>query len=635
MRSALFAAAAILAAISAPALAQRTDDNAVTQSDDAFGKSVGDERIGIYNPDNVRGFSPVTAGNLRIEGLYFDQQVGPTDRIVDGNSIHVGISAQGYPFPAPTGIVDYDLRRPGAEALASVGLNWGPFGGYSVELDAELPIDGDRLGLFAGTGFFRERNEFHGSPKFLAIGAGVRFAPSPDVEIMPFWGQVQVRNDESRSLIFTTGEFLPSRTPRSRFLGQKWADFNANFTNYGVVARAQPFGIDARLGVFRSINDVMDDHVDLLFDTERDGRVGRRVVIAFNDDKFASTSGELRLSRNFDEGPRRHTLIASLRGRRQTRAYGGEALIDLGPSQIGVQDFRTKPATTFGTNTSDRVKQVTFGIGYQGRWRDVGELSLGVQKTDYSKSVDGVPPSQDQPWLLSANAAVYLSPALALYGGYTKGLEESPVAPQNAININEAPPAILTTQKEAGVRWRVSPGVTMVVGLFDIRKPYFNLDAVNRFRQLGSVRHRGIEFSLAGQIVPGLSLVAGNVLLDAEVSGEEVRLGLIGKKPVGTFVRHTIVALDYNLPWHKPLSLSANFEGTSDRIANSANGFVIPTRAVMSLGARYKFNVGKVPALFRANVGNVTNTFGWNVGGSGFFIPNAARRYSLSLAADL
>ena len=106
---------AALAASAAPALAQRTDDNAVTQADDAFGKSVGDENIGIYNPFQVRGFSPVDAGNVRIEGLYFDQQANPTQRLVNGSTVHVGISAQGYPFPAPTGIADYELRRPGSK----------------------------------------------------------------------------------------------------------------------------------------------------------------------------------------------------------------------------------------------------------------------------------------------------------------------------------------------------------------------------------------------------------------------------------------------------------------------------------------------------------------------------------------
>jgi iron complex outermembrane recepter protein len=626
---------AIAAAMGQPAFGQRTDDNAVTQSDDAFGKSVGDEQIGIYNSDDVRGFSPVAAGNLRIEGLYFDQQVGPTERIVEGNTIHVGISAQGYPFPAPTGIADYTLRKPGAEALASVALNYGPFGGYSAEFDTQLPLDGERLGLVGGAGFYRERNPFHGSPKFLSMALGARYAPAAGIEIIPFWSQIRVRNDESQSLIFTNGDFLPKRVRRDVFLGQKWADFSSNFTNYGVVAKAKPIGIDVSLGVFRSINDVREDHIELLFDVDQDGRVGRRGVIAIAGDKYASTSGELRLSKHFDEGPRRHTLIASIRARKQDRRYGGEDFLDLGPSQIGIQDFKPEPVASFGAKTTDEVKQYTFGVAYQARWRNLGELSVGLQKTDYTKDVGGLPPSKDKPWLLSATAAIYLTKDLALYGGYSKGLEESPVAPSNAINLNEAPPAILTEQKEAGIRWRISDGVTMVLGVFDIIKPYFNLDGSNRFRQLGDVRHRGVEISIAGQIAPGLSLVAGNVLLDADVSGEEVRVGLIGKKPVGTFVRHTVVALDYNLPWHKPLSLTANFEGTSKRTANAANTLVIPTRAVMTLGARYKFRLGKVPALLRASVGNVTNTFGWNVGESGFFVPNGSRRYSLSLAADL
>src|SRR5688572_12892810 len=92
---------------SVPSLAQRTDENVTAQSDDAFGRSVGNERIGIYNAGNVRGFSPLDAGNVRIEGLYFDQQKDPTSRLVEGSAIRVGIAAQSYPFPSPTGIVDY------------------------------------------------------------------------------------------------------------------------------------------------------------------------------------------------------------------------------------------------------------------------------------------------------------------------------------------------------------------------------------------------------------------------------------------------------------------------------------------------------------------------------------------------
>src|SRR5262245_39408683 len=95
----------------ATAHAQRVDENAVVQAQDAFGLTVGDETIGLYSAEDARGFSPTAAGNLVIEGLYYDQQTYvPTGRIVQGSVLHVGLSAQSYPLAAPTGVVDYQLR---------------------------------------------------------------------------------------------------------------------------------------------------------------------------------------------------------------------------------------------------------------------------------------------------------------------------------------------------------------------------------------------------------------------------------------------------------------------------------------------------------------------------------------------
>src|SRR6516162_11097014 len=68
----VLAALAILASVAARA--QRANENAVTSASDAFGTVVGSQTIGLYSPTNARGFSPTQAGNLRIEGLYFDQQ---------------------------------------------------------------------------------------------------------------------------------------------------------------------------------------------------------------------------------------------------------------------------------------------------------------------------------------------------------------------------------------------------------------------------------------------------------------------------------------------------------------------------------------------------------------------------------
>jgi iron complex outermembrane recepter protein len=640
LKSALFGAL-LIASTATPALAQRTDDNAVTSADDAFGKSVGDSRIGIYNSDDVRGFSPADAGNLRIEGLYFDQQGFLTDRIQDGSTIRVGISAQSYPFPAPTGIADYSLRRAGAQRLASIGVNYGPFGSKSAEVDLQVPIDGERLGIVAGAGIYREREPNGSTPNFFPVAIGARWAPRAGIEIMPFWARVRVSSEEAQSLIFSAGDYLPKRVERGRFYGQPWAQNASIEMNYGVVARADPLGFDVRLGVFRSSSDSDTSSADLLFGTTPDGRVARRVVVREDGSASASTSGELRISRSLTEGKRRHTLIGSIRGRAQDRRYGGAAIVDLGASVAGAQDFRPEPVTAQGPKTRDRVTQTTFGLAYQGKWASIGEIGLSVQKTQYRKRTTDpdprlvIPETRDSPFLYSATAAIFVTPTLAAYGGYTRGLEESPVAPEEAVNLNEAPPAIRTEQKDAGVRWTVSKGVTAVLGVFDVAKPYFNLDAASRFRQLGMVRHRGVEVSIAGPIAPGFNLVAGAVYLDATVSGEEVQRGLIGRRPIGATALRGTFALDYRFPRFDALSLDFSIDATSDRTANAANTLVIPTRAFVSMGGRYRFKVGDTPVLVRAQIGNVTNVFGWNVGGSGFFVPNGPRRFSVSIAADV
>ena len=635
----LRAATALLALLATPAIAQRTDDDAVGEAADAFGLSIGGEQIGIYSPENVRGFSPLAAGNVRIEGLYFDQQSHVTDRLIDMRSVHVGISAQGYPFPAPTGIADYRLRRPGARPLLSVAHSWGPYDAVDTVVDAQLPILGERLGLIAGIGRHHSVSETGGRANNASYGISLRFQPSPNVWVQPFYGRIEADDEEQGPLIFTSGDFLPREIERPRRYAQPWADYDATLQNAGTVARAQVAGFDLGLGVYRSWLDARREYADLMFDTGPDNQVGSRVIVAEAGNRYASTSGEISLSRALAEGPRRHILHLSARGRNLNRRYGGAALVDLGQSVAGEIDHRPMPDLEFGEKSHDRVRQSTFGAGYELRWRNLGELSLGVQKTRYRKAVDTpegpLPETRDSPWLFSATAAAYLTKRLALYGGFTRGLEESEVAPSNAVNRNEAPPAIETEQKDIGFRYAISPALSLIAGLFDIEKPYFNLDSENRFRQLGNVRNRGAEFSVAGRLAKGLNIVAGATLRDTEISGELVDTGVIGKRPIGYFALHTLANVNWQVPWHTPLTLTARFESTSDRNANRLGTLEVPARSVTGLGARYRTELGRTPILVRANVDNLFDKFGWGVGGSGFFIPNGARRYSMSVAADI
>ena len=92
-RGRLCAVVAIGAALAAaPAYAQRTEENVNTQSDDAFGKAVGNERSGLYSGFDVRGFNPSEAGNIRLRGLYFDLLDQLSPRLKNDVMLNFGVS---------------------------------------------------------------------------------------------------------------------------------------------------------------------------------------------------------------------------------------------------------------------------------------------------------------------------------------------------------------------------------------------------------------------------------------------------------------------------------------------------------------------------------------------------------------
>ncbi len=351
-------------------------------------------------------------------------------------------------------------------------------------------------------------------------------------------------------------------------------------------------------GVFRSELRTARDFADLYVDTTRDG-LTRELIIADPAQYQASTSGELQLSRSFTESPRLHVLHASLRARELRSLYGGSApVLDLGLRQLGERIPVERPAQfTFGERTLNSVKQWTAGLMYEGRWRNRGEMTSGVQRTDYEKSVRQ--PGRDlaststQPWLAVATAAVHVSSRLALYAGYTQGLEESGIAPDNAVNRNEVLPAIRTRQSDVGLRWILTEDLKLVAGLFDVRKPYFATDENDLFNVLGAVRHRGMELSLSGKIHSNWSLVAGAVLMQPRVIGEAVELGRVGNRPVGQSDRVLRGNVEYRPPSLPALSVDLAVANYGERVASSDNRLTLPEYTLLDVGMRYRTHFGK------------------------------------------
>jgi iron complex outermembrane recepter protein len=92
--------------------------------------------------------------------------------------------------------------------------------------------------------------------------------------------------------------------------------------------------------------------------------------------------------------------------------------------------------------------------------------------------------------------------------------------------------------------------------------------------------------------------------------------------------------IDYQPPVFDALSVDLGVSYAGEWAARIDNALFIPERAIVDLGTRYRFRIGRTPAVLRAQTANLGNVFGWNVTGGGDFQFIPSRRLNISLAAD-
>lgn len=616
----------------------RSQENAVRQASDAFGTVVGREAVGLYDAELVRGFSPLRAGNVRLDGLYFDTVIEPTDRTSGAINILVGPSALGTAFPAPSGIVDFQFRTPGTTFAGSALVSATDWGEVRGELDLTLPAN-DRLsfGLGATAELLREGDGRRDDKFELSLNTSWR--PTDGLHLRPFISLAYTPFDDVTPIYVPAGDFLPPRLPRRARINPSWSFRDDVEINAGLITdwSIAP-GWDFKLGVFNSSTNNWNDGEFLVEDLQPDG-FGRNIALRDPGLFFTSLSGEARLSRTLADGPRTHRIMFNLRGRDALRRFDGSAEVDLGVRNIFDRIRDPEPRDlTFGVQQRDVVRQWFSGLTYLGRWDGVGEINVGVQYTDFAKRigfVDQAPNAIDVARVLyNVNAAFEIGPRLALYGGYITGLEESGIAPGNAANRNEALPAIPTEQVDLGLRWKLTDDLTLIGGVFQLTSPYFSLDQTNVFRELGTLRNRGIEMSLSGMVTKELAVNLGVLLLDPAVRGPAVEEGLVGPRAVFGIARRVEAAVDWRPPFLEGFSFDINLSYRSPEMATVSNLVEIPTRNLVDLGARHFFRIGTADAMLRVQVENLFDKQGFELIDAGAFRLLWPRRFLAYLTID-
>ncbi len=634
------------AAISVPALAQSAKDNALEDAEDAFGGSVGLENIGIYSATNVRGFDPQKAGNARIDGVYFDQLSSIGSRAKESSTIRVGFAALDSFAPSPTGIVAYKFHQADDEFVTTLGLASTAYGESIDSILFKIPVIAQHFSIATGVAYAGQK----WADGSRSDNYGYGFLPRlrfKGIELRAVFSGYLVSPDTVRPVTSVTGPFLPRVPGRTKFLGQDWADGkNVKITN-GLTMRADiAEGLRFRGGVFRSRWDFKKKYTEVYRVVNTQGDAKHFLLADPKQDTF-SNSWEGLFSYRVGDQRASHTLYVGARGRFRHIESGGSDFIDFTPGDetihYGERDARAKPQLDFGPVNLGRLRQVAYTVGYIGKLKDVGQINLGLNKTDYDASFTnqiGTTHSKANPWLYNASMVVQPAHWLSFYAGIVTGLEDNGSAPESAANRGEQLPAVKTKQIDGGVQVKIGQA-TLVGSLFQIEKPYFALDSVNRFTSLGDVRHRGGEISFTGHLTKRLHVLAGAVIMDPVVTGNATTLGLVGKRPVGTPKIHGRIDLAYQTDLFHGLTFTAAMAHDSKRAASSqtyaalgGRQLFLPSRTTFDIGARHKFKVNNIPTSLRFVIENVTDKKSWDTIAGNSFFPGERRRWSLYLIAD-
>jgi iron complex outermembrane receptor protein len=610
----------LLLVVARGASAQSTDTNVVTASADAFGVSIGIEALGVYGPSQVRGFDPLAAGNGRVEGLYADllgQTIpyGPLSaRLVQDTRIRVGPAAAGFPFPSPTGIVDFSLRSPLGAAGVSPTIYIGPYGTSGFDLDAHAPLGGDRCGV--GGGVTRRWDEFIPDLTQFTTDVGVLAScqDSAGSGGTVFYGRTTETQQSVLPTVYLTAALLPSPVD-ARGTAPTWARGTAVMSDYGGLFKLEaPGHWTWRAGIFRSVYDQPNAGSDLLLDPNEAG-IAQHQYVSYADQFAGSTSGELRASHLTTTGPRQHELIFTLRARDVVARYGSDDEVDLGTVLLGTRPEVPQPTFTYGPPTHDHTRQWTGGLAYALHWRDVIDFAAGVEPVRYERTVSepGFAPvtEHENPVLYYGSVGVPIGSHWSAYAALTRGLEDSGLAPASATNRGELLPAGRTAQEEVGVRYTAG-ATTVVAGLFSVRKPYYNVGNDGSYTWLGTDTHRGVELSLNAAPIDGLTLVAGAVLMSPEVAVASGVEG-VGSAPVSQPRNILQLALDYRFPRAPRWSLDFTVTHQGAVPVRLDDGVYNPAQTIVNLGARYRFSVAGRTATLRVQMQNVTDQKVWSV----------------------
>lgn len=366
-----------------------------------------------------------------------------------------------------------------------------------------------------------------------------------------------------------------------------------------------------------------------------------RLTVPFEQDTY---TGEVGVRGKFVTGPVNHTVNVSWSGLQQRRGSAFESSASFAtnlynaptvpypaaPATGNMSDpFTTQRVNLNGVSVSDTLgflnDRVLFTAGVRQQVINVRgyATATGAQTAAYSESAT------------SPMFGLVVKPLqnLSVYYNYIQGLAQGPTAGNTAVNRGEVFPPAKSKQHEAGVKYDAgSFGTTLA--FFQIEQPIGTTQAGNVFG-LQDLRNRGVEFSVFGEPLRGVRLLAGVSYIDSEYQNTG-NPATEGKKGVGVPNYTATASAEYDLPFLAGATVSGRFIQTGRQNANPTNTIALPSWNRIDLGGRYTFKASQTRYTLRAGVENLTNKDYWqgvSTSNNVLFIGNP-RTFKVSMTVD-
>jgi len=264
----------------------------------------------------------------------------------------------------------------------------------------------------------------------------------------------------------------------------------------------------------------------------------------------------------------------------------------------------------------------------------VGVRQQNVRSNNYNTATGAVTAAYDQT-AYTPMVGVVVKPwsNVSFYANYIEGLSKGDVAPSTASNQGEVLAPYLSKQHEAGVKVDLGMLAT-TISVFEITKPSGQLGADKVFRADAEQRNRGLEFTVFGEVQPGVRVLGGVTLIDPELTKTSTSANL-GKTPIGVPQVQANLSAEWDTPFAPGLTLVANTVYTGYQYLDAANTQVVPSWTRLDLGARYTTRINNRPVTLRALVQNVFDKNYWaGVASYSGLSQGAPRTVLLSMSTD-